>query len=136
VNIGRKPAALWALLAAPFVTAGLLGLLPGCPVLATTGVPCPTCGGTRGLFLLFQGDPHFVDYNPFWAVAVVLALIAAAIGSVRLLRGRPFAGPPLSSALAWMNVRTWPITLTTSAAILAGWVTAMVNVETIRVPGT
>ena len=45
-------------------------------------------------------------------------------------------GPRLAAAVSWANVRPWPVPVAVSAVATAGWVTAMVNLETIRVPGT
>ena len=49
-----------------------------CPLQLVLGVPCPTCGVTRALLALAQGDlAGYVHYQPmalFLAAAVLLAL--------------------------------------------------------------
>ena len=58
----RDPELLWGfiltlsfLLAACWLCVGLPA--PLCPFHALTGVPCPTCGMTRGIRCLLHGDP-------------------------------------------------------------------------------
>ncbi|MFM8625470.1 MAG: DUF2752 domain-containing protein [Actinomycetota bacterium] len=66
-----------------------------CPLLAVTGVPCPSCGGTRAVLHLAAGDVGAaVALNPgvtLFAV-VVGALIAAGIVPWREILG--VAKPP------------------------------------------
>jgi len=128
----RKLALPGALLAAPVAATGLPGLLPGCPVLAITGLPCPTCGGTRAVHLLFEGDTDFLRYNAFWALAVAAALCWAALAAWRGLSGKPPIGSRLGAVLAWLRVRPTAIAATAGAFAAAGWVTAMVNLDSIR----
>ena len=128
----RKLALSGAALAAPVAAAGPAGLLPGCPVLAITGIPCPTCGGTRAVHLLFEGDPDFLRYNAFWAVVVAIAWAWSALMLWRTLRGRPALGPVVASAIGGLRARPAAIALGAVALAAVGWVTAMVNLETIR----
>lgn len=126
---GRRLALPGALLAAaPFAVAGL----PACPLLALTGLPCPACGGTRAVHLLLDGDPDFVRYNPFWALALVLAGGWSALLVWRRARGRAPAGPRVRAVLAWMRDRPAAIAMATVTVAASAWVTAMVNLETIR----
>jgi hypothetical protein len=65
--------------------AASLPLLPGhdtvtCPLRATTGVPCPLCGMTRGVGAVLRGDVmHAMALNPggVLLVAVVIAVLVA-----------------------------------------------------------
>lgn len=53
-----------------------------CPLFAVTGVPCPSCGGTRALVHLVAGDPvSALASNPGVTLSAVLvgALILAGI---------------------------------------------------------
>lgn len=60
-------AATWSILPHP----------PLCPLLATTGIPCPLCGATRSVVSLLRGDlVQSLTYSPL-GVVVVGAVIAA-----------------------------------------------------------
>ena len=61
-----------------------------CPFLALTGLPCPTCGGTRAFAALAGGDLwRALLLNPLVTVTVV-GVFAAAAGSLwRRLTRRP-----------------------------------------------
>ena len=70
---------------------GLLGVwglffrtgLP-CPLLWATGLPCPTCGVTRALLALAQGDPIRSLYCHPLAMPLTVSVVLAA--HLRLLR--------------------------------------------------
>ena len=54
------------------------GLVPPCPLRTLTGIPCPTCGMTRGFAALVHGDvEHALMMNPgtYLVVAVALFLL-------------------------------------------------------------
>ena len=121
-----------ATLAVPIAATGLPGLLPGCPVLAITGLPCPTCGGTRAVHLLFEGDPDFLRYNPVWAVVVAVAWAGAAVLAWRTLRGKTPIATTMAPALAWVRARPAVLVATAGALAAAGWVMAMFNLDAIR----
>ena len=57
----------------------LLARLPRCPLRALLGLPCPTCGTTRGLEALLTGHPlDALAYNPgVWLAGLGLALFVA-----------------------------------------------------------
>jgi hypothetical protein len=61
-----------------------------CPFLALTGLPCPTCGGTRAFAALAGGNLwRALLLNPLVTVTVV-GILAAATGSLwRRLTRRP-----------------------------------------------
>jgi hypothetical protein len=68
---------------APVVAPGL----PPCFFHQVTGLPCPTCGGTRATLALLSGDvPGALHANPLAAVALVVlvggGLVAGAIAVV------------------------------------------------------
>ncbi|MET0920988.1 MAG: DUF2752 domain-containing protein [Acidimicrobiia bacterium] len=85
--------------AAALVAAASLPLLPGhdtvtCPLRATTGVPCPLCGMTRGVGAVVRGDlAHAIALNPG-----SLLLVAVVIG-VFFARRRPTVRMP-----AWVPI--------------------------------
>jgi hypothetical protein len=128
----RRLALPGALLAAPIAAIGSPGLGLGCPILAITGLPCPTCGGTRAVHLMFEGDPDLLRYNPVWAIAVGVAWALAALVAWRRLRGRAAIGPRLRPAFAWLRARPAAIAALAAGLAAAGWVTAMLNLEAIR----
>ena len=52
-----------------------LPALPACVFRAATGVPCPTCGTTRGVFALLHGDLRSaLRFNPLSAVVVAVLI--------------------------------------------------------------
>jgi hypothetical protein len=77
-------------LATPRDPDGVGGVSILCPFRATTGLPCPICGSTRGVTLAAHGDGAWADYN---AVVVVLLVLLFAYAAFRLLA--PGDGPPL-----------------------------------------
>lgn len=59
------------------------GAVPACPFLAITGCPCPTCGGTRALAGLYEGNvAAAIRANP---LLTILALAIAASGLLAIV---------------------------------------------------
>ena len=88
--------------------AAALPALPGhdvvtCPLRATTGVPCPFCGMTRGIGRLVGGDVGgAVALNP-GSVLLVLAVVALVVALVarRTTIRIPAWAPLLALASMW-----------------------------------
>jgi hypothetical protein len=67
--------------------------VPLCVFRAVTGVPCPTCGGTRATLALVSGDLDLaIQYNPLvtsaWLLAPVALVAAVAYRRRGSARGR------------------------------------------------
>ncbi len=60
---------------------------PGCAFKALTTLPCPSCGYTRSLQLITEGNWHesFL-FNPFTIFYAVLMLSMAILGSLSLIK--------------------------------------------------
>ncbi len=116
----RQLALLWGVAAVaavalrPFWLA-LVPFLPGCPMRAATGVPCPTCGTTRAAVALLHGDmAGAVLANPLAAFAAVAFVVGGVVATMWALvqAPAPVLPPRLSPALR----------IATVAALLANWV--------------
>jgi hypothetical protein len=47
-----------------------------CPIKMSTGIPCPSCGSTRSVLMLIEGDLHLALYtNPFGLLIFAVLLI-------------------------------------------------------------
>ncbi|MFT5107954.1 MAG: hypothetical protein ACI8XO_004797 [Verrucomicrobiales bacterium] len=84
-KIGRGAAvatSLWLLLVAALhlLTRNSAAVVPpSCNLKRLTGVPCPTCGGTRSTFALVQGKVfEAIAFNP-WIVALHLMIFFALV---------------------------------------------------------
>jgi hypothetical protein len=106
--------------------------LPECPLLAMTGVPCPTCGATRTMTHLLQGNPDFLHYNVVWAVVAFLVSALAACAAVQSHKDRSRLVSRGHAALEFAAARPAVVVAATLALALAGWLMALVNVEWIR----
>jgi len=61
---------------------------PECRLNSTFGVPCPTCGGTRALQALTQGDlGQAFQFNPLVVVGTLTSVIWFALGIRSYYRG-------------------------------------------------
>jgi len=66
--------ALLALCAARFLP--VLAFLPSCPIHDLTGLPCPTCGSSRSIVYLAQGNIlSSLMINPLAALCVIAAIL-------------------------------------------------------------
>jgi hypothetical protein len=128
---------------APFAIAGLAwksdggelagaGLIGGCPMLETFGIPCAGCGAARAFFHLTHGDGAFLDFNPFWPLVAAIAVGYGMLLLGRAARGEPTFGPhaqALRSRFATQPVRMAALTL---AVLLTPWLIALANADAIR----
>lgn len=91
-----------------------LGLLP-CAMLATTGIPCPSCGMTTSFTWFFHGNLLAALYvQPAGFVAAYLT------GALMLLAGyEAFTGRPIHRLARFLSMRFWVITGLT--ILLGGW---------------
>jgi hypothetical protein len=123
----RKGLGIAALSAAPFCVGAALfdpagGGVDGpplwpCPFRALTGAPCPLCGATRSVALAAHGDARFLDYNPWWVAVLIGGVV---LGAGAAIMGRKTPAPAGRAA-----------TVVLVAVLAAGWVTALLNADTI-----
>jgi len=92
---GRGLGLLWggvalALLALGPVGDRLAASLPGCFFRSVTGIPCPTCGGTRAALALARLDfPDAFHANPLVALALLFLVGGGVVaGTMALARRR------------------------------------------------
>lgn len=96
----------------------LVAFLPPCPFRQLTGVPCPTCGTTRALLALSQGQlGNAFVHNPLTTGFVVLAGLVAVAWALAHV-----CGVGLPQAFASLE-KHWPWWLRVGvvAAFLANW---------------
>jgi len=88
-------AALAGAAAAPFARA-FASVLPGCLFRAVTGIPCPTCGGTRALLALARLDiPAALAWNPLVTLGALVFVLGGVVALARAFGGRGVPdGPP------------------------------------------
>lgn len=97
--------------AAPFLP-GLAAGLPPCLFHAATGVPCPTCGGTRALLALGRLDAlGALAFNPLVALAALAFLLGGLAALVLALRGK---GVPDVPPRPWLRAAA-------AAALALNW---------------
>ena len=96
----RHTSTRWAWVAGGAVAVGLLALRnPNtegsygfCPLLATTGLDCPFCGGPRGSYALLHGDvATALDHNALLPLFLGVALVLAVSAFVRAGRAEQTA---------------------------------------------
>ena len=80
--------ALLALCAARFLP--VLAFLPSCPIHDLTGLPCPTCGSSRSIVYLAQGNIlSSLTINPLAALCVIAAILYFLYSLVAFTLGIP-----------------------------------------------
>jgi hypothetical protein len=104
-------AALACAAAAPFAPALALSL-PPCLFRELTGIPCPTCGGTRALLALARLDPGAaIAWNPLAAAAAILFVAGGVVALAAALARRevrpPRPTPVLRAALVLSFAANW-----------------------------
>jgi len=109
-----------ALVAARLYPLWSRGLELLCPLLALTGIPCPTCGGTRALTALAAGDPMgALAWNPAVALGGIAAAAWIPIGLLVLVG--VVAAPRIPTHLP--TATRWAVAL----LIGANWVYLLLN---------
>ena len=104
---------IWLAVSVASITGGAAWLAmalpwPRCPFLATTGLPCVTCGATRSVIAFLHGDfSSALRWNPLAFVALS-ALIAFDLYAVIVLLGR----------MARLRIVDWTITEKNVARII------------------
>jgi hypothetical protein len=105
-------ASAFALAVLPFAPRFAVAL-PGCPLRRWTGIPCPTCGGTRAVVSLAGGDVvGALSLNPLVTVGAVAFVAFGLAAPLWLALGGKV--PELSSLPPWVRVAL-------VAALLASW---------------
>jgi hypothetical protein len=90
---------LWGGVALALVALGPLGErlapnLPGCFFRSVTGLPCPTCGGTRAALALARLDlPAALHANPLVALALLFVVVGGVAAGAMALAGRGVREP-------------------------------------------
>ena len=92
---GRDPELIWgSILAASALIAAIwlkLGLpTPLCPLHALSGIPCPTCGATRAVAALIQGEiARAIILNPLMMALLLGAALYVCYAAVVVLGRLP-----------------------------------------------
>ncbi|MFQ5669206.1 MAG: DUF2752 domain-containing protein [Acidobacteriota bacterium] len=122
----REPEILWGSVGGFLLVAGLaaartrawMALAPGCVLKAVTGVPCPTCGGTRAALALAGGHPlAALGWNPL--VGAGLMALALYVPYAWLVTAGRL--PPLRTGWLRPPMPVW-LRGTMAGIVLADWV--------------
>lgn len=128
---------------APFAIAGLAwhsdggelggaGLIGGCPMLETFGIPCAGCGGARAFFHLTHGDGSFLSFNWFWPLVAAFAVAYGLLLLVRARRGAEPFGPRARALRTRFATQPLQMAALTLLVLLTPWLIAFANVDAIR----
>lgn len=104
---GRELGLLWGGVALALVALGpfferLSAKLPACVFRGVTGLPCPTCGGTRAALALARLDPAGAfQANPLVALGLLFLVGGGLVAFARALSGRGVAEP--AHVPAWVR---------------------------------
>lgn len=80
---------------------GVLGL-PPCPFKQITGLPCASCGLTRSVMALLQGNLGDAFYwHPVGALGLLLLPMVVVWDGWRAFRGSPYPGLPDQDWARW-----------------------------------
>ncbi|MDA8099026.1 MAG: DUF2752 domain-containing protein [Nitrospiraceae bacterium] len=89
--------AMAAIIAARFLPVERIA--PSCAFKGLTGLACPTCGATRSLVHLAEGDvPGAVGLNPLFSVMMLFAVLLFFLGVLSRLGTVPRSSRPQVSA--------------------------------------
>ena len=111
IALGPLGALAFGWLGAGLVRHGLLSL-PACPLKALTGLPCATCGLSRCVLALAQGEFRAAfHWHPVAVVLLGLSPLAASWDLWRAWRGQAYPALPDSLvarlAVAGLLLGTW-----------------------------
>lgn len=99
-----------------YLSAGGLHLALFCPFRQITGWPCPTCGATRSLAALAQGDlAAALSFNPLVATVAMFSIAAGAVSVAGRLsrvelptpRPQPALQPLLRAGAVGLVLANW-----------------------------
>jgi hypothetical protein len=98
---------VWLSLAAGFTylfifEPGKSGFFPICPFRALTGLQCPGCGSTRGLYRLLHGDVVAAfELNPLFVLSLPFLVFILFRYTNAAIRSRPIKGNQVQPKYLW-----------------------------------
>lgn len=76
---------------------------PLCPIYRIAGIPCPACGSTRSIAVLWQGDiAAGLRYSPLGVMSAAIAAAVLVAFAVKLISGRDCTGGILLNRRLWI----------------------------------